>query len=208
MEALINALADGDHRAALSAVKALRERGHTVMDIVTSGIQPAMERLDNKCTVEQFNLLEIMLAGRAVSAVTRELFPGALELPDPKATVVIAALEGDIHDIGKQIVRMVLIGNRYHVVDCGKDTPLDRLVDTVQRENASALCLSGLITSVIPQVRQVRPRLRAAGLDRVRVLAGGAALKQSDAGHLEVDFVGQTAFDAPRDLDAWLGLTA
>ena len=69
MEALIDALVTGDHKRALATARALRVQGVSVEDIVRLGIQPAMEALDYKCTVEQFNLLEIMLAGRAAWAL-------------------------------------------------------------------------------------------------------------------------------------------
>lgn len=196
MRHLIDALLAGDHKQALALAVALRQAGQSVEDIVRGGIQPAMDALDSRCTVEQFNLLEIMLTGRAVSAVARELFPDASEPPDPRATIVVTALEGDIHDIGKNILKMVLIGHRYKVVDCGKDVPVDSVLARVQDSGAAALCVSGLITSVIPKVRTLRAGLDALGLADVRLLAGGAALKQSTAESLKVDFVGQSAFEA------------
>jgi methanogenic corrinoid protein MtbC1 len=208
MQGLVNALLAGDHKNSLEAAIALHASGIPVEEIVRTGIQPAMEALDNKCTVEQFNLLEIMLTGRAVSMVAEELFPRAGDPPNPKATVVVAALEGDIHDIGKHIVKMVLIGNRYRVVDCGKDVPIEQVVTKVKDEQARALCISGLITSVIPKVRCMKQALADAGLDQVNILAGGAALKQSNAEALQVDYVGETAFDAAAYLEAICGETA
>jgi 5-methyltetrahydrofolate--homocysteine methyltransferase len=163
-----------------------------------------MAALDRKCTAEQFNLLEIMLAGRAVMAVVRRLYPAERELPDPRGTVVVAVLEGDIHDIGKAILKIVLTGSRFRVVDCGKDVPVERVVQAAAQSGAAAVCVSGLISSVIPQVRSLKPALRAAGLGQVPVLAGGAALKQCTAAQLGVDHVGQTAFDAAAWLDAHL----
>jgi methanogenic corrinoid protein MtbC1 len=208
MQGLIDALVSGDHINAREAAIALHNNGIPVEEIVRSGIQPAMDALDNKCTVEQFNLLEIMLTGRAVSMVAEELFPRADDPPNPKATVVVAALEGDIHDIGKHIVKMVLIGNRYRVVDCGKDVPIEQVVSKVKDEQAQAICISGLITSVIPKVRCMKQALLDAGLDQVNILAGGAALKQSNAEALHVDYVGETAFDAAAYLEAICGDTA
>jgi 5-methyltetrahydrofolate--homocysteine methyltransferase len=196
MRPLIDAFLEGDHKRALALTIALQNGGSSVEDIVHHGIQPAMDALDNKCTVEQFNLLEIMLTGRAVSGVARQLFPDANEPPDPRATVVLCSLEGDIHDIGKNILKMVLIGHRYKVIDCGKDVPVDSVLDKVRNSGAQVLCISGLITSVIPKVRSLRMGLDALGLADVHLLAGGAALKQSTAESLKVDFVGQTAFEA------------
>ncbi len=205
LQVLSEALISGDHKRALATTQELRRQGVEIEDIIRHGIQPAMEALDNKCTVEQFNLLEIMLAGRAVSAVARELFSDSSTPPNAKATIVVAALEGDIHDIGKHIVKMVLIGNRYRVVDCGKDVPVATVAERVRAENADALCISGLITNVMPRVRLVRQALEEAGLGHVPILAGGAALKQSTAAALNVDYVGQTAFDAVKYLEPLFG---
>jgi 5-methyltetrahydrofolate--homocysteine methyltransferase len=207
LQPLVDALLAGDHKRARTLSISLRAAGRSAEEIVRYGMQPAMDALDGKCTVDQFNLLEIMLVGRAVSAVARELFPDASEPPDAKATVVVASLEGDIHDIGKNILKMVLIGNRYKVVDCGKDVPAVSLLERVKTVDAQALCVSGLITSVIPRIRTLRAGLDSMGLADVHLLAGGAAVKQATAEFLMVDYVGQTAFDAAAYLERFWGET-
>jgi dimethylamine corrinoid protein len=200
--ALVRALVDGERDVALAIVGDLLGEGVRPVDIVTGGVEQAMMALDRKCTAEQFNLLEIMLAGRAVTAVIRRLFPEGAPLADPRASVVVAVLEGDIHDIGKAILKILLSGSGYRVIDCGKDAVVGAVVEAASRSGAAAVCVSGLISSVIPQVRAVRPALERAGLTHVKVLAGGAALKQCTADTLNVDHVGQTAFDAVAYLDA------
>ncbi|MDB2405702.1 cobalamin-dependent protein, partial [Arcobacteraceae bacterium] len=204
-EQLISYIKDGDHQNSEKEASDLIKKGYSSEDIVINGIHPAMELLDSRCTSEQFNLLELMLAGRAVSAVINLLFPDRNSPVSTKETVVLAALEGDIHDLGKSIVKIVLIGKGYRVVDCGKDVSVQNVIDTVKNENAKALCISGLITSVIPQVKKIKNELKKENLQKVFVLAGGAALKQSNKENLNVDFVGQTAFDAAHFLDEKLG---
>lgn len=201
MELLVDALCDGDQDRAVVEVKGLRQAGAGREWIVTNGVEVAMARLDAKCTVEQFNLLEIMLAGRAVMGVVKELYPQGVPPDRTKATVVLGALEGDVHDLGKNIVKMVLTARGYRVVDCGKDCPVDRLVATASAEGAVAVGVSGLLTSVIPNVRRVRDQLERSGLGTVKVMAGGAALRQASAASLNVDFRGETAFDAVSYLD-------
>jgi methanogenic corrinoid protein MtbC1 len=196
VDALVQALIEGERDRSLDLVAGLVAAGVSPAEIVTRGVEQAMAALDRKCTAEQFNLLEIMLAGRAVMAVIRRLFPDDPALPDPRATVVVAVLEGDIHDIGKAILKILLAGSRFRVVDCGRDAALGAVVEAAARSGAAAVCVSGLISSVIPQVRALRPALARAGLSHVRILAGGAALKQCTAAALNVDHVGQTAFDA------------
>lgn len=195
MQALISALLEGEKVEALVAAKRLRAADFSREQIITEGIEVAMAALDEKCTLEQFNLLEIMLVGRALSAVVDYLYPEGSQPPTTKGTVIIASLLGDIHDIGKKIVIMVLTANGYRVVDCGKDCPVDKLINSAVNEGAMAVMVSGLITSVIPQVRQIKAALEEKGQKHIKVLAGGASLKQATARDLQVDYVAQTAFD-------------
>jgi len=195
MRQLVMALLDGDQAEAVGAALALRAAGIDNGRIIADGIEAAMGHLNAKCTLQQFNLLEIMLCGRAVTAVMKALFPAAAPLAPTQGTVVLAALEGDVHDLGKNIVRMILTVEGYRVVDCGKDCLLDHVIETVGREDAIMVGISGLISTVVPQVRRVRGMLDTAGLSAVQVMTGGAALKQVSAASLNVDFVAQTAFD-------------
>jgi len=203
-EPLIAALLDGNQSVAVAEAVNLRNSGVDSGQIIIGGIEAVMEKLDAKCTVEQFNLLEIMLAGRAVTGVMKILYPD-LPLVPSRETVALASLEGDVHDLGKNIVKTVLLAKGYRVVDCGKDCPLARLIDTVAQEGAEIICISGLITSVMPQVRQVVPMLQARRLSGIKVLAGGAALKQASAQALNVDFVADSVFDVVRYLESSTG---
>lgn len=205
MRFLIDALLDGDQSRSVTEAFKLRNAGVDAECIVVEGIGAAMERLDGKCTVEQFNFLEIMVVGRAVMGVIRELFPHGSPQGASRGVVVVASLEGDVHDLGKNIVKMVLAGRGYRVIDCGKDCPLDKLIDMSEQQSADAICISGLITTVIPQVKRARDLLERRGLGRIRVLAGGAALKQGTAEGLKVDYVAETAFDGVRYLEGTVG---
>ncbi|MDA8173297.1 MAG: cobalamin-dependent protein [Nitrospiraceae bacterium] len=200
MDKLITAILDGDSAMAVSKARQLNASGLSPEKIIIEGVEAAMSALDTKCTLEDFNLLEIMLAGRAVMEVTKLFWPSGAVKDSAKGTVVIAALEGDVHDLGKNILKMVLTGKGYNVVDCGKNCPLQKLADAAAAERPLAVGLSGLITTVIPVVRQVKGALAARGLDNVKVFAGGAALKQSTPGMLNVDFVAESAFDVLRFL--------
>jgi len=201
MRPLVKALLDGDEAQAVAEAKKLRDTGVSHQRIVTGGIEEAMTQLDAKCTVDQFNLLEIMLSGRAVMRVMKELYPPGGPPPRTKGTVVIASLEGDIHDLGKNITKMILTGKGYRVVDCGKDCPVEKLIEAAEQEGAQAIGVSGLITTIIPRVRQVKDIAAKRGLGHIKVLAGGAALKQASAESLNVDFVADTAFDGARYLE-------
>lgn len=201
MDSLINSLLEGDGPDSIAQVKRLLSTGVSVERIVVDGVEEAMRRLDEKCTVSQFNLLEIMLVGRSVTNVMTYLYPDGSIPAGSKGTIVLATLEGDIHDLGKNILKTVLMGNGYRVVDCGKDCPLQKLIDVAKKEFPLAVGISGLVTSIVPLVRQVRDSLRACGLEQVKVFAGGAALKQSSAERLNVDYLGESAFDGANYLN-------
>jgi methanogenic corrinoid protein MtbC1 len=205
MDKLMAAILQGECADALSQAARLRQDGVEPEQIVVQGIEAAMVELDAKCTLEQFNLLELMLAGRVVTEVMKLLYPGGAVAGETKGTVVLASLEGDVHDLGKNILKTVLLGTGYRVVDCGKDCPLQTLVDVVEKEQPLAVGISGLITSIIPQVRQVKELLALRGMSGVKVMAGGAALKQSSPPKLNVDFVAESAFDSLRYLNGTTG---
>ena len=202
MDLLVQLLMEGDRMRAVAEAERLVEAGYRNEELVSGGLEVAMKGLDSKCTLEEFNLLEIMVAGRAVMDVMKFLYPPGTNPPATGGTVVIATPEGDVHDLGKNILRFVLTANGYRVVDCGRDCPVATIVEAAREEGARAVCVSGLITSVIPVVRQVRGSLAARGLDGVCVIAGGAALKQAAPADLDVDYVCDSAFDAAHWLDA------
>jgi dimethylamine corrinoid protein len=205
MISLVAAILEGDCAESLLQAEQLRTSGSSPQQIILHGIEPAMAALDSKCTLEEFNLLEIMLAGRAVTEVMKVLYPAGSATSIAKATVVLATLEGDVHDLGKNILKMVLTGSGYRVVDCGKDCPVAKLMEAVEKEQPLAIGISGLITPIIPLVKQVKNELRLHGAERIKVMTGGAALKQSSADKLNVDFVAESAFDALHYLEALAG---
>lgn len=201
MHLLVKAMLDGDQALAVDEARKLSNAGVKHEQIISDGVEAAMNQLDTKCTLEQFNLLEIMLVGRAVMEVMKELYPSGVPLPQTKGTVVIGTPKGDIHDLGKNIFKMVLTGKGYRAVDCGRNCPVETLIDTAEQEGAQAIGVSGLLTTVIPQVRQVKELAAKRGLEHIKILAGGAALKQASPESLNVDFVAETAFDGVRYLD-------
>ena len=207
LERLVTLLLDGDTDGAVTEAVSLRKRGIGIESIVTGGIETAMMQLDAKCTADQYNLLEIMLCGRAALSVLKELYPGDEQPVCRKGVVALASLEGDIHDLGKNMVKMILIATGFTVQDYGRDCPVERLVESAGEENLIAVGVSGLITTVIPKVRRVKEELTQHGLSSIPVVAGGAALKQASAEQLNVDYVAETAFDGLHFLNSLAGGT-
>lgn len=202
---LIEALTTGDCSQVVCEIHDLLDKGVDRETIIVDGIEKALELLDDKCTLAEFNLLEIMLVGRAAMAAMKEICPQEPGGHSGMGAVVIATLEGDVHDIGKNIVKMILSWKGYRVVDCGKDCPVKLLIDTAEKEKPLAVFVSGLITTVIPLVCRVKESLVARGLGDVVVVAGGAALKQLTAAQLHVDYVAEDVFQSLRFLENGVG---
>jgi len=192
---LIAAILDGDVSRAVIEAKKLLNAKIKPERIIKEAFGEIITELDGKCTIEQFNLLEIMLAGRAILEVIKELYPKGVPSSQIKGIIVIGVLEGDIHDLGKNIVKILLIGRGYRVIDCGKDCPVEEMINIAEKEGADAIFISGLISTVIPQVKRVKPLLTQRGLTNIKVVAGGGALKQSSTKNLNVDFVAETVFN-------------
>ncbi len=198
MSPLMGSILAGQSDAAVRAARSLLEGGASVRAILADGIEGAMDRLSDKCAMEQYNLLEIMLAGRAVMAVMKLICEDdQFASGEAKGVVLVASLQGDVHDLGKNIVKMALMAKGFSVVDCGKDCPVERLVSKAFEARPMAIGISGLISSIVPVVREVRGALRTRdeALASIPLVAGGAALKQLSAKQLNVDHVAQNVFE-------------
>ncbi len=199
IEVLREAILKGQKDAACEAARALLNEGYKVEDIIHTGLTESLRLLDVKCTTEEFNLLEIMLSGRAMMAVMddviAEWLPSATVAKDNSASIVLGTIKGDIHELGKHVVKVILIADGYRVVDLGKDVPPLAFVESAAMEGASFIGVSSLITLTIPYIREIKNLLLREGLTDVHVIAGGAAIQQSDKEDLNVDYVAKNAFD-------------
>lgn len=196
MEKLINILIDGDEVLAINEVESMLSNGISRERIIKEGIESAMLQLNDKCTVDHFNLLEIMLTGRAIMSVMKILYPADQIISvQKKVTVSIAALEGDVHDLGKNIFKTILSASGYSVDDLGKDCPLSRLIASAIEKSSIAIGVTGLITTIVPSVLKIKTMLAEQNASNIKVIAGGAVLKQFSAEKLNVDYVAQDPFD-------------
>ncbi|WP_308899139.1 cobalamin B12-binding domain-containing protein [Candidatus Desulfosporosinus nitrosoreducens] len=196
LAALVQAVTAGHNKAAVAYAETLLAEGTDVYTIVQAGLLPALQALDVKCTSDDFNLLEIMLAGRALMDVMDKVVAKHLTLSElnvKKRTIVLGTIKGDIHELGKHVVRIILRTAGYRVVDLGKDVEPVRFVQAAGEEKADYIFVSGLITVVMPYVRQIKELVEREGLS-TKIVAGGAALQQATAEELAVDYVAKDAF--------------
>ena len=114
---------------------------------------------------------------------------------EESVTIVMATVEGDIHDIGKNLVVLMLKNYGYRVIDLGKDVPAERIIETAIKENAKIIGLSALMTTTMMQMQVVTDMVRAKNLD-VKVIIGGAVITQSFADEIGADGYSKDAQEA------------
>jgi len=185
------AIIAGENDDAVAIANILVNRGVKPEEIIVQGVTNAMEYLDKKCTIRDFCLLELMLAGRAAMDVIDCLYAEGTATDD----ILFDTDIYDIHEIGRNIFSMVMRSHGYQILDMGKDVDPADLVMAAIDNQADFIGISSLITTTIPHVREVKKLAEDKGLSAVKIIAGGAALQQSSAEYLNVDHVADTAFD-------------
>ena len=158
--------------------------GTDPLTILNEALTPGMRSLGRKFSEGTVFVPEVMLAMKAMKAGVEEVMP-YLKQADikPRGKVVIGTVQGDIHDIGKNLVKMLLEGVGWNVVDLGTNVDSRAFVNAVREHKPDALGLSALLTTTMETMRQVVAQLREADLE-VPVLVGGAPLSESFAAEI------------------------
>jgi len=162
-KAEVESLVDRALAAGLAAAKILNE-----------GLIPGMERLGVQFKNNEVFIPEVLVAARAMNAGLVKLEPHLLrDKVQPKGIVVIGTVKGDLHDIGKNLVAMMLRGNGYKIVDMGIDVSAEKFVEAARTNGASVVACSALLTTTMVQMKNVVEALQKSGL-KVPVVIGGA----------------------------------
>jgi len=175
------ALLEGDATALCKAIDGLLADGMPAGKIVDGVLIPAITEVGEKYERQEFFLPQLMGGARAMKNAMDKLEPmlktqGGAQVSAGR--VVVATVKGDIHDIGKNIVVMMLKNYNFEVIDLGKDVSAETIVDTAQAENISLVGLSALMTTTMGQMKNVVDLARARGLARMQFIIGGAAVDQ------------------------------
>ena len=183
LETMSQAVQEGDDKKAVELVKEALAGGTAAMDILEQGLVPGVRALGQLFKDGQVYLPEILISTRAMNRGVEVLKPH-LEGTDihTKGTVVIGTVKGDLHDIGKNLVRMMLDSNGYNVVDLGVDVSPDAFVSAAKENNADIIAMSALLTTTMVSFPTVVEAVAGAGLkDSVKVMIGGAPVSRAYA---------------------------
>lgn len=181
--ALSKAVETGDDKKVVELIKTDLAAGVKPVDILEKGLIPGVQALGKLFKDGQVYLPEILISVRAMDrgvALIKPLLSG--KDIHSKGTVVVGSVEGDLHDIGKNLVKMMLESNGFKVVDVGVDVPADNFVKAAKENNADVVAMSSLLTITMPEMPKVVEALKKAGLrPKVKCLIGGAPVTREYA---------------------------
>ncbi|MGQ9625292.1 MAG: corrinoid protein [Anaerolineae bacterium] len=175
--------------------------------IIQEGLIPGMTEVGRRFKANEFYVPEVLIAARAMHAGLDVLKPLLTESKiEPIGTVVLGTVQGDLHDIGKNLVGMMLEGAGFSVVDMGTDVSPNKFIEAVKEKKPQILGMSALLTTTMPSMKKTIEAVKEAGLrDQVKVIIGGAPVTERYAREIGADGY---APDAASAVDLVKGLLA
>lgn len=198
LDAVFDAIMDGDIPGAPATVQAALDGGLDAETILRDGMIAAMTRVGELYECGDYYVAEMFTSAKALQAALTVLRP-MLQQSQVQATgtVVIGTVKGDMHDIGKNLVTMMLEGAGYAVHDLGADVHPSRFVAAVEEVRPDLVAFSALLTTTMPSMQATIDALATAGLrERVKVMIGGAPVNEEYAEHIGADGYAQDASQA------------
>ena len=205
-----------DFKKLIVQISPVEEIRGTLSNILERGVDPisvlnalneAMEEVGRRYERGEYFLSELIMAGVLASEVTGILKPRLVEIHSkPYGKVVIGTVKGDIHDIGKNLVIMVLGAAGLEVVDLGVDVSAERFAEAVAKESADVLAISALLTSTMENIRDVVKVIEKRDLrGRVKVIVGGRPLTQEFADEIGADAYAKDVMEAIKTVKKLVG---
>jgi len=193
-----------DEVAALA--KAALEEGHGAQEVLNQGLLAGMDKVGKDFKADILFLPEVLIAAKAMRGGMDVLRPLLSESESTAlGTFVIGTVKGDLHDIGKNLVAMMMTGAGVQVIDLGIDIPPEKFVEAIQKHQPRIVGMSALLTTTTPEMRTTIEALEAAGLrDRVKVMVGGAPVTQKYSDEIGADGYAPDAVSATDLSKAWL----
>jgi trimethylamine corrinoid protein len=204
-QTLTNAIVDLRMDEAVTLAKRMLAGGTEPLAIIAEGSE-AMRAIGRRYAAGEAFIPDLIMGGEIMRSISQEVMPESSE-PDTqsgKGTIVIGTVRGDVHDIGKDIVTLMLGVGGYAVHDLGTDVPAEDFVAAIEEHDAGIVALSGLLTLAFDAMKSTVDRIAAAGLrDRVRIMIGGAAVDENVCAYVRADAWGDDVGRAVALADEW-----
>ena len=181
--------------------------GISVEDIIDKGLLAGMEVVGKKFKNDEIFIPEVLISAEALNAGMELIKPLIVKAGlKPRSKIVIGTVKGDLHDIGKNLVCMMLQGAQFDVIDLGVDIPKKKFIDTIKQEQPQLLGLSCLLTSSMHELKKVIEAVEKEGLhDRIRILVGGAPVTKEYAEEIGADGFAEDAVLAVEKAKEFVG---
>lgn len=198
LKQIADSLERGDNEQVGRLVREAIDDQTPPLEILNNGLLAGMARVGEQFRIREIFLPDVLLAARAMYAGLDPLKPLLARDGVPSAgRIVLGSVKGDLHDIGKNLVGIMLEGAGFEVIDLGHDVPAELFVETAETRGASIIGLSALLTTTMPVMKDVVDLVRARGLTgRVRVIVGGAPVSEAWAREIGADGYGYDAANA------------
>lgn len=208
-EKLVDAIANVRDQEALQLARQMLDAGVDPRIILEAG-REAMAIVGERHERKEYYLPELVVAGEILKEIAEMVKPKlrgeATVQAKPRGKVVIGTVEGDIHDIGKDIVAFMLEVNNYQVFNLGVDVPPSKFVEKIREVNPEIVGMSGFLTLAFDQMRLTVEAIKEAGLrDKVKIMIGGAPMDEDAAKYIGADAYGEDAAAAVKLANQWTG---
>jgi len=187
LEEISTNLQTGQAQKVKDLVQQALDEGVEVEKILNEGLLAGMSVVGEKFKKNEVYVPEVLIAARAMHWGMEVLQPLLVDAGvEPIGKVVLGTVKGDLHDIGKNLVGMMLRGAGFEVIDVGIDVPPEKFVEAARENNAGIVACSALLTTTMPQMKSVVEAVKAAGIDS-KVMIGGAPVTQEYADEISAD---------------------
>jgi 5-methyltetrahydrofolate--homocysteine methyltransferase len=203
---MADALYGGRVDEVASLTRQALEEGHTPREVLNVGLLAGMEKVGQDMRAEKLFLPEVLLSAKAMHAAMEVLKPLLSQSGDNSVgTLVIGTVQGDIHDIGKNLVAMMIQGAGIEVVDLGIDVPPDKFVEAIAEHRPRILALSALLTTTVDNMDTTIEALEKAGLrNELKIMVGGAPVTPEFAENIGADGYAPDAPSAVELATGWV----
>lgn len=204
---LMEAVVKGRKGKIVDLVKEAVEQGRSPQEIIDESLIPGINRVGELFDAKKYYLPQLISSAETMETGIGYLEPilAASRDREPMATIVLATVEHDIHDIGKNLVALMLRNYGYRVIDLGKDVPAEKILDTAQKEDADIIGLSALMTTTMMEMDKVVKMARERKI-RAQIIIGGAVITQSFCDEIGADGYSEDAQEAVKVVSRLLGL--
>lgn len=165
------------------------EEGIPAQEILQDGLLAGMDVVGRKFKANEIFVPEVLVAARAMNVGAELLKPYLSEAGvEPKGKVILGTVKGDLHDIGKNLVRMMLEGKGLTVIDLGVDVPPEKFIESAIENDCKIICCSALLTTTMPVMGEVVEKAVEAGVrDKVKIMIGGAPVTEAFGQSINAD---------------------